>query len=743
MKFIELFAGIGGFRYGLEICNKSIGLSTAQEMEILQNKSCIDESGVWRSKTFTCVWANEIDKYACQIYRKNYGDKELYEGDITKVEARSIPDHDLLVGGFPCQAFSIAGKRGGFDDTRGTLFFEIARIVREKQPRLLLLENVKGLLSHDKGRTFATILSTLDGLGYDAEWQVFNSKDFQVPQNRERTLIVGHLRGRGGRKVFPIEGSNGKSCQIYGRIQSIKGHDYLKRCYSINGSAPTLPTGVGGNHEAKIAIPVLTPNRPEKRQNGRRFKNDGEPSFTLTAQDRHGVYDGIRIRRLTPKECERLQAFQDDWTKEISDSQRYKCLGNAVTTNVIAAIGYELKKQTKQEKKTMKIEAVNIASVQEGLNPRQDFSKVGEIADSIKRIGLLQPIIVRETENPGQYVLLDGACRLRASQKLGSNTIQAYIVDQDQEQSEEIVLSANLMRSDLNILEKSRGFSDLIKSFPEKYNKTTLAKTFGVSPKVAAKMIKIGNKLPREADSILSKSIGTIGLDELEQIAQIPVDWMPKLMIAWQAKEPYDDFDDVMRDAFHNLDYMEDAFNTGMLISEGKAFLIKNGKSEYVYTSDEAVYKKVKADWEKSRSTQYGSGQDKQKKLSEKEKEKIKNQRAAERKARAEAIDQIPDLITRYLAVKPSPSMFDKLGEEICRNHLSAEKCRRLDAIFGLKDDEQHAFDRARIWKQLFSKLCITPESLVLLHGFLSNVDEKEQNWTSFFSKFVSKAEEK
>ena len=173
-----MFAGIGGFRHGLE------------------------KAG------FKCVWANEIDKYACKIYRKNFGDKELFEGDIRTVDAISIPDHDLLCAGFPCQSFSIAGKRGGFEDIRGILFFEIARIVSVKRPKLLLLENVKGLLSHDSGRTFGTILTTLSDLGYFLEWQVLNSKDFGVPQNRERVFIVGHLGGIPERKVFPFGETN-------------------------------------------------------------------------------------------------------------------------------------------------------------------------------------------------------------------------------------------------------------------------------------------------------------------------------------------------------------------------------------------------------------------------------------------------------------------------------------------------------------------------------------------------------
>ncbi len=150
-----------------------------------------------------CLGFSEIDRFATAIYRKHFpGHANL--GDITKLNADSLPDFDLLVGGFPCQAFSIAGKRGGFQDTRGTLFFDLARILKAKRPRLLLFENVKGLLSHDQGRTFWTIIAALDELGYGVQWQVLNSKNFGVPQNRERVLIVGHLRGTPRPEVFPL-----------------------------------------------------------------------------------------------------------------------------------------------------------------------------------------------------------------------------------------------------------------------------------------------------------------------------------------------------------------------------------------------------------------------------------------------------------------------------------------------------------------------------------------------------------
>jgi DNA (cytosine-5)-methyltransferase 1 len=301
MKFLDLFAGIGGFRLGMQQAGHQ------------------------------CVGFVEWDKFA----RKSYEAIHDTEGEWTANDIRNVTDHDLgllrgkgidiICGGFPCQAFSVAGKRGGFNDTRGTLFFEIARFAQQIKPRFLFLENVKGLLSHDQGNTFGTILNTLDELGYDAEWQVLNSKDFGVPQNRERVFIIGHLRGTSGRKVFPI----GESVKVPSEewmettacISALTATDYkgpskqrpnlvvpvgmkqvgqlygtdkepnpqARRIYSGEGIPPTLDTCSGGNRMPKVAIPVLTPDRAEKRQNGRMFKEDGEPMFTLTAQDRHGI----------------------------------------------------------------------------------------------------------------------------------------------------------------------------------------------------------------------------------------------------------------------------------------------------------------------------------------------------------------------------------------------------------------------------------------------------------------------
>ncbi|RTK93011.1 DNA (cytosine-5-)-methyltransferase [Candidatus Saccharibacteria bacterium] len=270
MKYLSMFSGIGGFELGIGDRGKCVGYS-------------------------------EIDKYAIKTYEEHF-DHDNY-GDATKINPRELPDFDLLVGGFPCQAFSVAGKRLGFNDTRGTLFFDIARILAEKRPRHLVLENVKGILSHDSGKTFQTIVGVLADLGYFVEWQVLNSKDFGVPQNRERIYFVGHLRGECGRKVFPITGSSQQIATVAGYISEevwSGRHEQIRRTYNTDGAMPTIPTGQGGGVMTKI-------------------------------------YQEPRIRRLTPKECERLQGFPDNWTIG-SDTQRYKQCGNAVTVNVVEAV---------------------------------------------------------------------------------------------------------------------------------------------------------------------------------------------------------------------------------------------------------------------------------------------------------------------------------------------------------------------------------------------------------------------
>ena len=265
MRFIDLFSGIGGFRLGME----SVG--------------------------HECIGFCEIDKFARESYKSIF----QTEGEIEFHDIRDVSDDefkklrgkvDVICGGFPCQAFSIAGRRLGFEDTRGTLFFEIARAAKQIQPRFLFLENVKGLLNHDKGRTFTTILTTLDELGFDVEWQVLNSKDFGVPQNRERVFIIGHSRKKGTRLLFPFrregQATNSETLKTLGNLNPSKSGMSGKVYYS-EGLAPTLVRGKGEGF--KIAIPCMTPDRLDKRQNGRRFKENQEPMFTLNTQDRHGI----------------------------------------------------------------------------------------------------------------------------------------------------------------------------------------------------------------------------------------------------------------------------------------------------------------------------------------------------------------------------------------------------------------------------------------------------------------------
>ncbi len=350
LRYLSLFSGIGGFELGIQRAFDNeyahIGEKSEQEERTQGRERPADKSGVLLhagdGTAPLCVGYSEIDKYAIATYERNFNgidsrptrEKEQEAqlvgngsdtegehtwqptdntgghrnyGDATKINARELPDFDLLVGGFPCQAFSVAGKRLGFDDTRGTLFFDIARILAEKRPRHLVLENVKGLLSHDSGKTFQTIVGVLTDLGYRVEWQVLNSKDFGVPQNRERVFIVGHLGGEPRRKVFPIFGTN-------------RADTYVR----------TIRAGGAGSTTEKHARDLIQVNQP-KHSNDRVY-SDGGVSPTLNT-----MQDGARIRRLTPLECERLQGFPDDWTVG-SDTQRYKQCGNAVTVNVVEAV---------------------------------------------------------------------------------------------------------------------------------------------------------------------------------------------------------------------------------------------------------------------------------------------------------------------------------------------------------------------------------------------------------------------
>ena len=268
-----------------------------------------------------------------------------------------------MCAGFPCQAVSIAGQRGGFEDTRGSLFFEIARIVKEKLPSVLLLENVRGLLNHDKGQTFATILAVLEGMGYkNLRWFILNSKDFGVPQNRERVFIVGHLGNGCAREVLSVRENDQETNGS--QIKKLGGYSQCNSVYDTKDAIfPALNSGTHGYATGNIATTisltqdhatVMTETSPalnckheqimvytsQVNHNMKQEIQKRDNTWTLgtTSQRDFGLLDGTRIRRLTPVECERLQGFPDGWTEGHSDTQRYKMCGNAVTVPVVEYI---------------------------------------------------------------------------------------------------------------------------------------------------------------------------------------------------------------------------------------------------------------------------------------------------------------------------------------------------------------------------------------------------------------------
>ena len=475
MKFIDFFAGIGGFRRGMELAgHECVGFC---EFDKFATASYISMHLLTEEQR-KALKDIPIKKRQKEILKEEYRNGEWYANDIRRVYAGDIPKSDCWCFGFPCQDISVAGKQAGFQGNRSSLFFRVMYLVgqlkEEDKPTYIFIENVKNLLSVNGGWDFARLLIEMDARGYDAEWQVLNSKDFGVPQNRERCFVIGHLRGRSTAKIFPIEGTDGENSISLNLFGCLNGRNSQRdRVYSDDGLAPTISTKPGGNTEPKvsilfdtsyptltinkgeeiktaikiigeinssqdgkilstdgiakchsaghnnnpkIAIPVLTPDRAEKRQNGRRFKDDGEPMFTLTGQDRHGVavevkeatkqgyaerrvgvdtvnlsvpgsktrrgrvgkevantldtscnqgifvkvsdelimyavwYEKyqcyIAIRKLTPKECFRLQGWSDDYFEKAqfvnSDSQLYKQAGNGVTVSVIEAIAEKL-----------------------------------------------------------------------------------------------------------------------------------------------------------------------------------------------------------------------------------------------------------------------------------------------------------------------------------------------------------------------------------------------------------------
>lgn len=411
MKFIDFFSGVGGFRRGMELAgHECVGFCEFDKFAVAGYTAMHLMTDDEREYISTLP----KNKRVAEAGKEEYRHGEWYANDIRRIFAEDIPKADCWCFGFPCQDISIAGKQLGFDGARSSLFFRVIRLVQDLEekdrPTYLFIENVKNLLSVNGGTDFLKLLIALDESGYDAEWQVINSADY-IPQNRERVFIIGHLRGRSTTKVFPIERADREnSIPQIGNFMVTKKRSNPNhgRIYAVDGIAPCLNKMDGGRREPYIAqpvfcdmsegagvqqyekafclqarynkgvcnrrmevscvcVPVLTPDRAEKRQNGRRMKENGEPMFTLTGQDRHGIlvsmsngaevytvwhetYGWIAIRKLTPRECFRLQGWSDEYFDRAelvnSDSQLYKQAGNGVTVPVI----YEIAKRMGVEK---------------------------------------------------------------------------------------------------------------------------------------------------------------------------------------------------------------------------------------------------------------------------------------------------------------------------------------------------------------------------------------------------------
>jgi DNA (cytosine-5)-methyltransferase 1 len=315
-KFIDLFAGIGGFHYALS----SMGAQ--------------------------CVFSSEWDVHASETYSKNFN--LIPKGDITNISAEEIPSHDILCGGFPCQAFSIAGKQKGFDDIRGTLFFDIARIVEYHKPKILFLENVKNLSQHDEGRTLKTILTTLANLGYKTHYKVLNASNFGLPQNRERVYIVSFRNDiKSDNFKFPTP-PNIPICLLDVLEENPQNAKVISRD-DIQIYKEYIPQQTLFNEITLLNKPIQI-GKVNKGGQGERIYHPLGHSITLSAYgggvgSKTGLYlvNG-KIRKLSPRECARVQGFPDDFIINKSDSQAYKQFGNSVSIDVLQYILLEIAK---------------------------------------------------------------------------------------------------------------------------------------------------------------------------------------------------------------------------------------------------------------------------------------------------------------------------------------------------------------------------------------------------------------
>ena len=305
--FIDLFAGIGGMRQAFERHGGK------------------------------CVFSSEWDKFAQITYQTNF--KEMPHGDITKISTRDIPAHDILLAGVPCQPFSHAGLKKGFDDTRGTLFFDVARIIKDKKPSLALLENVKGFKNHDSGRTFKTIVQVLDEIGYDVFAKVLNASDFGLPQNRERIYIVCVNRQKIKQRDFEFPKPIKKETRVGDILEPRTDKKYVLSNKLWNGHKRRLK-----EHRKRgngFGYSLFTPSSIRTSTISARYYKDGSEVLIATRGN---------PRKITPREAARLQGFPESFKIPVSDTQAYKQFGNSVAINVVAAIAKEMSKLLKDSK---------------------------------------------------------------------------------------------------------------------------------------------------------------------------------------------------------------------------------------------------------------------------------------------------------------------------------------------------------------------------------------------------------
>ena len=293
IKFIDLFCGIGGFHVAMD--------ESCQENELISD----------------CVFSSDIDTFCQDSYEVNFGQRPI--GDITKVDEKEVPDHDILFAGFPCQPFSIIGQMQGFNDIRGTLFFDIARIIKHKQPKAFVLENVKQLIGHDKGRTLKTIIKTLQELGYHVQYAVLNAIDYGLPQKRERVIIVGHKQ--------PIMFSFPAPVRPFKPLSEILETRVDKKHFASDYILQKRKT----KHKSAYKLSIWHEN-----------KAGNICSYPFSCALRAGAsYNYLLVngeRRLTPREMFRLQGFPDNYQIITNDSQARKQAGNAVPVNIIKAV---------------------------------------------------------------------------------------------------------------------------------------------------------------------------------------------------------------------------------------------------------------------------------------------------------------------------------------------------------------------------------------------------------------------